>query len=30
MVKSLKLVDMQAIDPETMARIFKKMKVSAE
>ena len=26
MVKSLKLVDMEAIDAETMAKIFKKMK----
>jgi len=28
--KSLKLVDMQAIDAETMARMFTKMKVIAE
>jgi quinol monooxygenase YgiN len=28
MVKSLKLVDMQTIDGDTMARMFKKMKVS--
>jgi quinol monooxygenase YgiN len=26
MVKSLKLVDMQALDPDTMAKIFKKLK----
>jgi len=30
MVKSLKLVDMQAIDAKTMGRMFTKMKVSAE
>lgn len=30
MVKSLKLVDMQAIDAQTMGRMFTKMKVSAE
>ncbi|GJI87613.1 putative quinol monooxygenase [Duganella hordei] len=30
MVKSLKLLDMQAIDPSTMASMFKKMNVPAK